>query len=221
MIQKKEFSKSGIYKIINIINNKIYVGSSINMYQRIHHHVSELKRQKHCSPYLQKVFNKYKLENLNFEIIEYCDKEDLINREQYYIDNLKPDYNICKIAGSLLGVKKSEASKLKQSLSMMGKKQSVEHVLKRIKNRKVTKPKFNYLGKCSIKGYKRSKESIEKQISKRQRAILQLDINNNLINEFISIKEAEAFVKDRQIWHYCNNKRKDLKGYIWKYKSIE
>jgi group I intron endonuclease len=38
--------------------------------------------------------------NFSFTILEYCDKKDLIKREQYYIDLLKPEYNICLIAGA-------------------------------------------------------------------------------------------------------------------------
>jgi len=44
------------------------------------------------------------------DIIEYCSPKDLINREQYYLQSLKPDYNILKTAGSLLGFKHSEAT---------------------------------------------------------------------------------------------------------------
>jgi hypothetical protein len=49
----------------------------------------------------------------NLEILEYCSKKDLINREQYYIDLLKPKYNICKTAGSMLGFKHSAKTLLK------------------------------------------------------------------------------------------------------------
>ena len=45
------------------------------------------------------------------KIIEYCDKENTISREQYYIDILKPKYNILKFAGSCLGFRHSEKNK--------------------------------------------------------------------------------------------------------------
>lgn len=44
------------------------------------------------------------------DIIEYCSPKDLINREQYYLQNLKPAYNILKTEGSLLGFKHSKAT---------------------------------------------------------------------------------------------------------------
>lgn len=46
--------------------------------------------------------------SFSLEIFEYCDKSDLIEREQYYFDQLNPVYNILKIAGSLRGFKHSE-----------------------------------------------------------------------------------------------------------------
>jgi len=44
------------------------------------------------------------------DILEYCSPKDLINREQYYLQNLKPAYNILKTEGSLLGFKHSKAT---------------------------------------------------------------------------------------------------------------
>lgn len=40
-------------------------------------------------------------------ILEHCEPSELINREQYYLYLLKPEYNILKVAGSNLGVKRS------------------------------------------------------------------------------------------------------------------
>jgi hypothetical protein len=42
------------------------------------------------------------------DILEYCLPDEILKREQYYIDNLKPNYNILKIAGSSLRLKHSE-----------------------------------------------------------------------------------------------------------------
>ena len=46
---------------------------------------------------------KYGYSNFKFEILEYCKPENLIEREQYYLDKFKPEYNILKTAGSCLG----------------------------------------------------------------------------------------------------------------------
>jgi group I intron endonuclease len=54
---------------------------------------------------------KYGYNKFSLDILEYCDKFNLIEREQYYLDNLKPEYNISKIAGSRIGCKHSEKTK--------------------------------------------------------------------------------------------------------------
>jgi len=48
-----------------------------------------------------------------FSILEFCPVDKLIEQEQYYIDTLHPEFNICPIAGSSLGVKHTEESKQK------------------------------------------------------------------------------------------------------------
>jgi len=110
-----------IYKITNIINNKIYIGSAIDTYNRFSKHKSQLNKNKHHNSYLQNSWNKYGEQNFKFEIIEYItDKNKLIEREQYWIDltkssNREYGYNINPIANSQLGRKLSEESRKKIS----------------------------------------------------------------------------------------------------------
>ena len=59
--------------------------------------------------------------NLCLDILEYCDINILIEREQYYLDLLKPEYNILKVAGNRLGSKQSEVTKIKISINNKGK----------------------------------------------------------------------------------------------------
>lgn len=117
---------SGIYQIRNKIDNKIYIGSAINLKRRKGQHFHKLIKNKHCNKYLQFSFNKNGKDNFLFEIIEYTKKENLIEREQYYIDILNPEYNVCKIAGNNLGLIHSEETKTKLSEINKGKKLSNE-----------------------------------------------------------------------------------------------
>jgi group I intron endonuclease len=49
--------------------------------------------------------------SFSLEILEYCEPDNVVTREQHYLDLLKPEYNILKIAGSLKGFRHSEATK--------------------------------------------------------------------------------------------------------------
>lgn len=116
-IKYKLEGKSGIYKITNTINNKFYIGSSIKLQTRLINHFSSLKKGYHKNLHLQSSYNKYG-DVFAFEILEYCSKELLISKEQYYIDRLKPHYNILEKAYSPQGYKHTEEFKKKASLRM-------------------------------------------------------------------------------------------------------
>lgn len=95
---QKNVIKTGIYKISNSINDKIYIGSSKNLKERKLTHFYMLRDNIHCNKILQHFVNKYGLDTLNFEVIEECNIENLISREQHYLDILNPQFNICKKA---------------------------------------------------------------------------------------------------------------------------
>lgn len=107
---------SGVYTIVNKINNKTYIGSAVDFKVRQTRHFTNLRKDKHHCIALQRSWNKYGEENFEFRIIEKCSASKCVEREQYYIDLLKPEYNSCKIAGSSLGYKftKQQIEKLKQ-----------------------------------------------------------------------------------------------------------
>jgi len=95
--------KCGIYKITNLVNSKFYIGSSVAVNSRWNEHKSKLRRKIHVNPFLQKAWNKYGEDNFKFDVVELCEEKDSLDREQYYLDTLKPfrgvGYNISKIAG--------------------------------------------------------------------------------------------------------------------------
>jgi hypothetical protein len=107
--------ESGIYKITNLTNQKFYIGSSVNIYNRFHTHSTKLKKNVHSSRHLQASYNKYGKDNFIFEVIEYCQKELCVEREQYYLDTLKPQYNKRTDATLNLGVKNSKETREKIS----------------------------------------------------------------------------------------------------------
>jgi group I intron endonuclease len=64
--------------------------------------------------------------NFTLEIIEYCEPSNVIAREQFYLDLLKPEYNILVKAGSNLGFKHTEETKQKIGEASQGLKRSEE-----------------------------------------------------------------------------------------------
>jgi group I intron endonuclease len=134
-VYKDNKEKSGIYRWINLITGKFYVGSSICLSKRLYHYyyIDKFKRigSKDRS-LINKAILKYGISSFQLDILEYCESDVLIKREQYYIDLLMPEYNICKTAGSILGLrfKHSKETKFKISIANKGKYHTEETRLK-------------------------------------------------------------------------------------------
>jgi len=77
---------SGIYLIKNILDEKVYIGSSVNLKGRRYKHFWMLEKGIHDNPHLQNSYNKFGKENFKFEILENCECNILVERENYYID---------------------------------------------------------------------------------------------------------------------------------------
>lgn len=103
--------KSGIYKITNIITFDFYIGSAVYIKNRWANHRCLFRANKHANLYFQNTWNKYGEENFKFEVLEYCEKEKLIEREQHWLNYLKPKYNIVLTAQNMLGFKHTKEAK--------------------------------------------------------------------------------------------------------------
>jgi group I intron endonuclease len=122
IILKDNKNKSGIYKITNKLNGNFYIGSSVNLSRRFTNYFSLSyisKVKSHLT--ISRALIKYGYSNFELEILEYCEVSNLLKREQFYIDSFKPIYNIAKIAGSTLGVKKSKIQRDNISKALKGK----------------------------------------------------------------------------------------------------
>lgn len=85
----------GIYLITNTHNGNVYVGQSKSISDRVVGHFQSLRRGKHSNPYMQNSYNKHGEDAYVVSVLEYVKSfEDLNDREQYWINTLKPDYNI-------------------------------------------------------------------------------------------------------------------------------
>lgn len=102
-LNKENKYLSGIYQISNNIDNRIYIGSTQCFKRRFTEHLKSLADNAHNNPHLQKFVNKYGIDSIKFEILEVVELENLLLKEQYYLDNFinfNRDFNICKIAGT-------------------------------------------------------------------------------------------------------------------------
>jgi group I intron endonuclease len=114
-MMEHRLAESGIYEIVNLVNGKRYVGSAVDTTRRWQDHRSCLKRGKHHCHILQKAWRKYGEEAFAFRIIEWCDPSALIDCEQAALDRLKPEYNICPLAGSSRGVRHTAEARANMS----------------------------------------------------------------------------------------------------------
>jgi len=188
-----ENSNCGIYAIINKVNGKMYIGSSRNLSNRKSQHFSDLRSNIHDNNYLQKAWNKYRSENFEFKILEYCKKEKLLEREDFYFykyqsTNLNCGYNLSVKASKVrittegierirlyhLGKSPSNETREKIRKSLLGRKQSEEtkrkqsiaHTGKKMSPEAIEKLRLRNLGNKYSLGKKRTPEQIEKTASK-------------------------------------------------------
>lgn len=116
---------SGIYKIVNKVNSKCYIGSACNLSRRKYEHWNLLTQDKHYNKYLQRAYNKSP-ESFKFVIIARCPKEYLIKLEQWFLDNEKPEYNAAPTAQSMLGFKFTDEAKQLKSVQTRGQIKSMK-----------------------------------------------------------------------------------------------
>lgn len=168
----------GIYAIKNKINNKIYIGQSIDIESRLNKHLYLLNVVKDDSRHLQRSWDKYGEENFEFQIVEVLNrKEELNGREIYWIDFYKTanrtyGYNISGGGGNMLPSKET-LEKMSKSLKetwktrkhpRLGKKFSEETKKKMSEKRKGVKLSEDHKQKLSeaSKRHKHTEKTKEK-----------------------------------------------------------
>jgi group I intron endonuclease len=209
---------SGVYKITNLINNKIYVGSAVNLSNRKSKHFSNLSKNNHHNDHLQNAYNKYGSANFKFSVIMYVSniKNSLIETEQYWINTLdacneKKGYNICPTAGNSLGRSTSEETKNKLRVKMKGRVNSKEQ-REEIKQRMIGN-KYGTGGK----GKTVSEETKTKISNVQKKKIINLDtgqLYNSIKDASIACNINEASLS-QTVRKYRN--RKTAGGYRWEY----
>lgn len=112
--------KSGVYRWTNKVNGNAYIGSSKNLGPRLQQYYGKSLVNNQKTSLISRAILKYGHENFTLEILEYCGKDETLQREQYYMDLLKPVYNILLVAGSPLGRKLPLEVKIQMAKSKLG-----------------------------------------------------------------------------------------------------
>ena len=131
----------GIYKITNKINQKCYIGKSIDIEQRFKKHKTNAlwksdKNFKYNYP-LYQAFRKYGIENFSFEILEECKEEELDTKEQFYYNLFQPKYCLTSPDENVvlnLNVRKKISESLKGRIRTVEHCQNISKSLKYEKN---------------------------------------------------------------------------------------
>ena len=168
----------GIYKFTNKLNNKVYIGKSVNVERRIKRHLREFKYE-NIQCYFYRAIRKYGIENFDYEIICECKKENLDEMEKYYIhlynsNNLKYGYNMTEGGDGALGTHCTEENRKKLS-ERMKENNPMKNGMSDEQKKKISQ---------SLKGRKMSKEFCKKT-SKRMKE------NNPMKNSDIAKKVSE------------------------------
>lgn len=214
-----------IYQITNLINNKIYIGSTWKeLRHRKSEHLAYLRKGNHYNTYLQNAWNKYGECNFQFLVIEehvFSDTQDRehinnywLEREIYWITELKPQYNICKeISRGKLGRSKSQEEKDK---IVKTRRENGDYERSNEYKDKISK---------SLLGNKHSKETKEKRAKyvidrTCTKEIEVFDLNGNKITEGKNMSElARNFnMHISCIRQNLSGRATRAKDYIFKYK---
>jgi hypothetical protein len=109
--------KAGIYRWTNKLNGKSYIGSSRDLGRRFSEYFRPSVLNKNMLIY--KAIQKYGISNFEFAIIKYTEQDNIEVIEQYYIDIIKPEYNLSPTAGSAYGYKWTEEQLAKKKAYYM------------------------------------------------------------------------------------------------------
>lgn len=102
---------TGVYVLTNSSNGKVYVGSTVQPFRRRwNFHLQQLRKGVHRNRHLQHAYDKYGPGAFSFRVVERCNPEACLPREQFWIDKLSATdrskgYNISPTAGNCSGVK--------------------------------------------------------------------------------------------------------------------
>ena len=178
---------SGVYIITCKITNKSYIGSSVSIAARFSNHFYRDSRRYTHREFYQDIM-KYGIEGFTWGVLEKCPKELLIEREQYWYDTLKPEYN---------DIRPCEQPFLDPFVRQRGYENS--NTPEKVKARK---DRFNST---------EYKEIFRHMHVEKMRPIVMTDLEGNVLKEFISMQEGSRWL-DENTSYKGKNKTSKIKA---------
>ena len=205
----------GIYKITNIINQKCYIGKSIDIERRWQEHKTNYLRKntKEYNCVIYRAFRKYGIENFTFEVIEECSLNCLSEKEQYWIhiyDSKKHGYNMTDGGEGKITIDREKVKELWDNGMSVGE---IKDIL--------------MCGKSSITRIVKNFDNYSKEESKKRGdkkhtcCVEQYDVDGNFVAQYNSIIEASNLlnIPMNNIYHCLSGKYHTAGGFQWKRKS--
>lgn len=225
--------KCGIYQYINKINNKSYIGQSINIQKRYREHKNAAfnPNNKDYDQTIHRAIRKYGLENFDFVILEECSPEELDQKEVYWIayyDTYHNGYNETE-GGDESHIHLGKPVELYDlEGNYVTEYPNITEAAKAIGVSRNTLYGILHGSRLSTKGFQfKLKEDTDTQITKYKNrqggkiAINQYDKEGNFIQEWESAAAAarELGLDSSSITKCLKNKLKSCGGFVWRYKT--
>lgn len=220
-IEKIHDKCSGIYKITSDAHGMVYIGSAVNLKKRFWTHRAQLRNKYHHSRVLQNIYNKYGEHSLKMLLVCLCDKTEIAQKEECYLNIFKPLANShYTYKSSMRGRKHTDETKAKISKMQKGKigkpiseelKRQISELHKGKKKTEETKRKMSE----SKKGCGNAMFGIK---AKNRRRVIAIYKNGDKVF-YESLMEAQenTGADFRNIQAVCAGKRNKANGILFKY----
>ena len=233
LIFKDNNDKAFVYKWVNMLNGKEYLGSTSSAKRRLNTYY-DLKTLGEVNVPIYNAILKHGHENFLFEIIEYCLPEETIKREQYYLNNFDFEYNVLANDNSLAGYKHTAETlaKFKGRQNLLGYKHTPE-TLEMLREVNTAKVHTEEAKEVMINSWAQRKlksnlleldllnEIIPSKSKKGGKIIVVTNIETNVSTEYKSISEAATvlnltrvtlrkYVKNKEIFNMLKENNSGL-----------
>lgn len=219
IIPEEHKNSSGIYKITNTVNGKIYIGKTINFRKRYERYKSAYKRRdvRHINQYFINSIEKYSPEKFTFKVIELCSSELLAEKELYWMEfynSTNPDigYNLRLDSSTGMITHEKTREKISKRMKMefetgIRSRETVSQWAKNLwedENKKAQMARNVAIASSRYRFYQYDKFTMELV---------------RVWENMLEIMEANPDYHNIAIYSVCNGHKKSYKGYVWKKKE--